>query len=699
MADPVVDEIKARIDIVDLVSQTVQLKKAGRFLKGLCPFHGEKTPSFYVYPDQGSYHCYGCGKGGDAFTWLQETDHLSFGEALRLLAERAGVRLPERSERKPDPEAQASADALTQAAAWYHEQLLRSPEAEAARQYLHRRGLKPDTVRRFEIGWAPASWEALVNHLRAKGISGNQLVEAGLAREGERGLRDYFRGRITFPIRDPEGKVCGFGARTLGDEQPKYLNSPQSPFFDKSATLYGLDLARQSIRKDGVAVIVEGYMDTVVPHQEGFTNVVASLGTALTDQQLALLKRYTATIVLALDSDAAGQAATLRGLEVARLSLREARRPVPGRVSRTGFLQASAVQIKIATVTGGKDPDEIVREDPASWRKALDEAVPMMDHKLNVELQRVDPRDPHSKTAAIQELARFLVQVPDPIEWSHYVDIIAQRLRVDMHAVKGEVDRAARAVRQEERRAIERHRPEPAGESGPVDDEPAQRHGNTSTNRSETRPLTTATTFASAGTDDVTEAHFVSLLVSSPSLVRQLPSRPAPEELHRPEYRELYRSVLAYQAAAKSDLGGTTALTQTVPQWPGAGGIAFRSPMDQAPVALPDRAGELVTSDVDAFRATLDPSLYPTYDDLRAMARRRPPQTPSQLDADLVKVTRRLRESTLRQQLLHAQYLLNESSAGAERRALQQQVARLTAMLLRVQLEQSRGSLYSSPPT
>src|SRR3954447_12696745 len=224
MADPVVDEIKARIDIADLVGQTVALKKAGRYLKGLCPFHHEKSPSFVVYPDQGTYHCFGCGKSGEPFPWLQETEPLVFGEALKLLAGRAGVQLPDRAPKPPDPETVAATDALQEAAVWYHEQLLKAPDAEAARAYLIRRGLKRETVERFHLGWAPDRWDTLCRSLEQKGITPEQIEAAGLARRGDRGLYDLFRGRVIFPIRNAEGKVCGFGGRTLGDGQPKYLN-------------------------------------------------------------------------------------------------------------------------------------------------------------------------------------------------------------------------------------------------------------------------------------------------------------------------------------------------------------------------------------------------------------------------------------------------------------------------------------------
>src|SRR5687767_10577210 len=522
MADPVIDDVKSRVDITDFVSQRVQLKKAGRYLKGLCPFHQEKTPSFYVYPEQGTYHCYGCGKGGDVFSWLQETEHLEFGEALRQLADRAGVKLPERAARKPDPEQTAAADALTEAAAWYHENLLRASDAQRARDYLVKRGLKAETVRRFAIGWAPERRDQLATHLRSKGFKDQQLLDAGLVRETERGLSDYMGGRIVFPIRDAEGKTRGFGGRTLGDNQPKYLNSPQTTFFDKSATLYGLDLARPTIRRDGVAVIVEGYMDVVVPHQEGFTNVVASLGTALTERQLDLIKRSAPTIVLALDSDAAGQAATLRGLETARLALSEASRPVPGRASRTGHLQTQSAQLKIAVVTGGKDPDEIVREDPEAWRKIVASAVPMIEHKIEVTLAGVSLGDPTAKAAAVQELARFLVQVPDPIEWAHYVDVVAHRLRTDVRAVRSEIDRAVRAIRADDRRraAGAADRTEPPAQLEERPDPP------------------------SGQPDELTEEQLVTLLALEPRLGGRLPARLAPEDFQRPECRELFRAVM-----------------------------------------------------------------------------------------------------------------------------------------------------------
>ncbi|HEX2515749.1 MAG TPA: DNA primase, partial [Chloroflexota bacterium] len=625
MADPTIDEIKQRIDIVDLISGTVALKKAGRSYKGLCPFHQEKTPSFNVDPDRGTYHCFGCSKSGDVFSWVQETEGLDFGEALRKLADRAGVRLPERQAPRPDPQAQAAADALSEASAWFHNLLLRAPEGAQAREYLGRRGVRLATVERFALGWAPERWDGLTVHLKRRGLTEEQIESAGLALKNERGLHDRFRARVIFPIRDAGGKVTGFGGRTLGDGQPKYLNSPQTATFDKSATLYALDLARGGIRKSGQAVIVEGYMDALMPHQAGFDNVVASLGTALTERQIELLRRYTQTIVLALDADAAGQAATLRGLEVARQALGARSRPVPGRATRTGYLQLSAGQIKIAVLAGGKDPDEIVRDDPQAWQRLIDSAVPMMEHKLELELGRVDPTDAQAKRGAVQELARFLVQVPDPIAWGHYIDLIAQRLRLDLREVRDEVQRAAREGQEEERRQAQRER---ARQQTPDVAGPAERPGIAPSSAGapavrETRPAPalarlpaarTAAPGAPGGAGDVSEEHLVAILVLAPHLLRRMPVRLTPEDFRSTECRELFRALLSYVEGDQGQAhGGRRGDESGIGR--GQGG--------------PGGGGE----DDDPIGSRLDASLRGYYDRVRTQGRKEPYHTEAQLEA------------------------------------------------------------------
>ncbi|HEX9074221.1 MAG TPA: DNA primase, partial [Anaerolineae bacterium] len=295
-----VDDVKQKIDIVDVIGQYVTLKRAGRNFKALCPFHNEKTPSFIVFPDQGTWHCFGsCGMGGDVFTFLMKKENIDFGEALRRLAQRAGVEL---SRERPgeDVERKRLREVLAAAAAHYHYLLKQHPAAQVAREYIARRFITPETMGLFEIGYSLNEWEAMKSFLVGKGYSVHDLEAVGLViqREGG-GTYDRFRGRLMFPIRDRNGQVIGFGARTLSGDEPKYLNSPQTPLFDKSGTLYGLDLAKDAIRAQNLAVIVEGYMDVIGAHQGGFKNVVASLGTALTEKQLGLLKRLTKRYALA----------------------------------------------------------------------------------------------------------------------------------------------------------------------------------------------------------------------------------------------------------------------------------------------------------------------------------------------------------------------------------------------------------------
>jgi DNA primase, catalytic core len=312
------DSIRERVDIVDLVGETVRLQRTGRTYKGLCPFHTERTPSFIVSPDRGSWHCFGsCSTGGDVFGFVMRRDNVDFGEAVRLLAERAGIRL-ERRDSHIDEAASRLQMANEAAAAFFHHALLNSTVASGARAYAHERGLDSDAIRDFQIGFAPDSWDAVASHLRGKGYTDAELVEAGLLVQGERGPYDRFRARLMFPIRDSRGKVVGFGGRAFGDAQPKYLNSPQSPVFDKGNLLYALDRAGEAIRHEGLAVIVEGYMDVITAHRHGYSNVVASLGTALNERHIGILRRYTRSVALALDADDAGIEAAARGEQIVR---------------------------------------------------------------------------------------------------------------------------------------------------------------------------------------------------------------------------------------------------------------------------------------------------------------------------------------------------------------------------------------------
>ena len=322
-----VEEVKNRIDIVEFISGYIPLKKAGHNYKGLCPFHAEKTPSFVVFPDTQTWHCFGaCGTGGDVFRFFMQAEGTDFSEALRELAQRAGVSLgpPTPRSEAADKQREKLLDIQAAAAQYFHHQLRQSKEGAQVREYVADRGINTETVERFQLGYALNKWEGLKSHLTGRGYTEADLVEAGLlVKKEETGSSyDRFRKRLIIPIRDSQGRVIAFGARALDpNDVPKYLNSPQTPLFDKSSTLFGLDLAKRAIRNSDQAVIVEGYMDVLSAHQRGHANVVAGMGTALTEAQLTLLKHLTKNFVLALDADTAGDAATLRGINLARESL------------------------------------------------------------------------------------------------------------------------------------------------------------------------------------------------------------------------------------------------------------------------------------------------------------------------------------------------------------------------------------------
>ena len=306
------DDIKSRLDILDVVSPYVTLQKSGRSFRGLCPFHAEKTPSFFVFPERQTWRCFGaCATGGDIFTFVMRAQNLTFGEALRHLAQQAGISLPSRARRSQHEDLYQ----LNEEAAQYFHRRLASSQGKAARAYLEQRGLTPESTERFRLGLSPPDGESLKNYLASKDYTPEQLAAAGLVTTGEGGgYRDLFRSRLIFPILDEQDRVAGFAGRSLDDTQPKYLNSPATPIFDKGHLLYGFNLAKESMKEKG-AVVVEGYMDVIVPHQHGFTNVACSMGTALTERQGTLLAKAASEVVLALDPDAAGQEATFRSLE------------------------------------------------------------------------------------------------------------------------------------------------------------------------------------------------------------------------------------------------------------------------------------------------------------------------------------------------------------------------------------------------
>ena len=432
----VTDEIKARLDIVEVVGSYVQLKKAGRTFKGLCPFHSEKTPSFIVNPDRQTWHCFGaCSTGGDIFTFVQRAGNVDFAEALRLLADRAGVELKPRTatDQAEDETRQRLYDIHAAAASLFYNTLLNAPAAAPARAYLQRRQVDDATRDRFGLGYAVDSWDHLLTSLQARGFRADEVAQAGLAVEREGGGHyDRFRARLVFPIRDERGRVIGFGGRTLTDATPKYLNSPQTPLFDKGAGLYALDLAKDDVRRTGTVVVVEGYMDVVSLHQRGFHNVVASLGTALTEAQVALAARHATTLVLALDADTAGNAATLRGLQVAAQAVATQKRRMPGPGGRLNTVEKRAVALRIALLPPGLDPDDLVKQNPAEWERRVAQAKPVPDYYFTALVSDLDLATPTGKAEAVTRLLQVIRdELDSPVEQAHYLQWLARLTRVD----------------------------------------------------------------------------------------------------------------------------------------------------------------------------------------------------------------------------------------------------------------------------
>jgi DNA primase len=444
----IAEEIKSRVDIIDFISDTVNLRKAGKNYTGFCPFHqNTKTPSFIVFPDTQTWRCFGaCADGGDIFSFVMKREGCDFKEALQLLARRAGVSLqevePQAAEK--DQQRQKLVELLSAAAAYFHHLLTASPAGAYARDYLARREISLETITTFQLGYALDEWDALKNHFTGRGYSLDFLLAAGLIVERDDGSPGYdrFRNRLVIPIRDTQGRVIGFGARALADQQlPKYLNSPQTALFDKSATLYGLDLARKHIRAADRVVIVEGYMDVIQAHQRGAKNVVAQMGTALTEQQLKILKRTTRNFVLALDADIAGQAATLRGLNIAREALERETVPVVTARGLIRYENRLNADIRIAALPKGKDPDDILREGLEAWQKILETAVPVIDFYFQAVTANLNLNSAKGKSVAVQELIPVLRDIGNTVEQEHYVQKLARLIHVDERTLMAELKR------------------------------------------------------------------------------------------------------------------------------------------------------------------------------------------------------------------------------------------------------------------
>jgi len=445
----VTDEIKDRIDIVEFISGYVPLQKAGRNYKGLCPFHADTTPSFVVFPDGQRWHCFGaCATGGDIFTFLMKKENLDFSEALRLLGQRAGIPLAPRreAERAEDERRRLLREINTAAAQYFHHLLLHSSAAEAVREYLAKREIADETWTTFQLGYALPDWEALSRHLIEKGYQEADIFAAGLTVERESGgYYDRFRGRLIFPIYDGRGGVVGFGGRALDDSLPKYVNTPQTPLFDKGSILYGIHVAKGAIRDEGVAIIVEGYMDVLMAHQHGFKNIVASMGTALTESQVRPLRRLTKSFILAMDADAAGEEASLRGLEVVKKHYGVEHRQSP-QIKETyqhiWLKKYVDANIKVITMPRGQDPDDVIRKDPEHWAQLVEQALPLMDYYFQMAAEDKDLDSAYEKSALVHQLLPLIREIGDGIERAHYLQKLAHLVRIDERTLAAEMARS-----------------------------------------------------------------------------------------------------------------------------------------------------------------------------------------------------------------------------------------------------------------
>ncbi|HRX42385.1 MAG TPA: DNA primase [Clostridia bacterium] len=417
--DEVIEEIIEKNDIVDVVSDYVKINRKGKDYFGLCPFHNEKTPSFSVVPSKQIYYCFGCGKGGNVLNFISGIENVEYIDAIKMMADRASVTLPESNdsrERESSGYIKKLVEINTEAARFFHEKLMENPDAQA---YLRNRKIKDSTIRKFGIGFAPDSWDAVLKHLKGKGYNEKDITTAGLAKKGSTSYYDSFRNRIMFPIIDIRNRVIGFGGRILSGEGAKYINSPETPAYNKSSSLYGINIAKNS--KAEKIIIVEGYMDCVAIHQAGFQNCVASLGTALTRKQASMLKKLVPEIIIAYDMDQAGRNATIRGLDL---------------------IASIGCDVKILEMPEGKDPDEFIKiNGREAFGKLVDNSLPIVEYKAKILRSRFNINDVDGRRKYLNGVAKAISQVNNAIDREVYIDRIARVYGIPAESIKEEVSR------------------------------------------------------------------------------------------------------------------------------------------------------------------------------------------------------------------------------------------------------------------
>ncbi|MDO5424813.1 MAG: DNA primase [Eubacteriales bacterium] len=445
-AEELVEEVREKNDIVDVISGYVKLQRKGTSYFGLCPFHNEKSPSFSVSPDKQMYYCFGCGAGGNVYTFLMEYENYSFPEAVKYLADRAGISLPEREyteEEKKAADIRTQILELNKMAANYFYYQLRTENGRQAMDYLKGRALSDETIKGFALGFANKYSNDLYRYLKSKGISDELLRESGLMNVDEKhGMYDKFWNRVMFPIQDVNGRVIGFGGRVMGDGKPKYLNSPETRVFDKSRNLYGLHIARTSRKK--YLLVCEGYMDVISMHQAGFKNAVASLGTALTTQHATLLKRYTNEVILTYDSDEAGIRAALRAIPI---------------------VKSAGLSAKVLNMRPYKDPDEFIKALGAeAFQERIDQAENSFLFEISAMEQDYNLKDPEGKTDFFRAVARKLTEFDQELERENYIQAVAEKYQTGFDSLRKLVNRTALLTNPQPRR--ESARPEPKKKSG-----------------------------------------------------------------------------------------------------------------------------------------------------------------------------------------------------------------------------------------
>lgn len=517
MQNSAVEEIKAKLEIVPLISEYVQVKKTGASFMAVCPFHQEKTPSLHVSPDKQMWYCHGCGEGGDIFGFVMRIEGLDFLDALRMLAKKAGVTLS-KDDAKANTERQLLMEVNGLAAKYFHEVLLRSPQAEVARAYAAKRALSAETLEDFIIGFSPNLWDATLGFLKKRGYTDEQVFRAGLASKSDRGKGNFdrFRGRMMFPIRDAQGNVVGFTARVMPGpdgkdpkDEAKYINTTETPVYHKSKVLYGLDMARRDIKKQDLAVVVEGNMDVIASHQAGVKNVVGSSGTSFTAEQLGLLKRFCTRLVLSFDNDPAGENAARRSIDAAVAA---------------GF----AVRILRIPEGAGKDPDDCIRKDPAMWQKAINDAIPFMEWYIVLVKERLNFKNPDAVREASQSLLREIAKLSAPVERSHWTRQVAELF-----------DTPESALFEEVQRLVPRK-----SSSVPATQAPAPGSVVSGAGVETTNAIPKAV--AKRTRDDIVSRHVLALGLAFPELTDGLISAVKPEQLSE-ENRDLYRDfALAY---------------------------------------------------------------------------------------------------------------------------------------------------------